>query len=237
MRYPLMPSPTMLPFSQTIFMLLLNRLQTKPSPQFSQSFVYFITFLSAVDNVGADAVIKIIEGIQPGLFGNLMTGVVLPNTQKAPVRSRRVIEVGLTNLLTKSDATLTGPIAQIWPPTFLALVDLFNLPQDLTYTSGTAEDLTALDPEEGGFQSSFSKLGASEAQVHDPVRSIPDTKKYASNQLALRSKERPGVLPPLLQQAQVAESQEAQADAGAQAKALSADEFVKYMTSNGDSIV
>lgn len=59
-------SNVMQPFSKTIFMLLLNRLQTKPSPQFSQSFVYFITFLAAVDNVGGDAVIAIIEGIQPG---------------------------------------------------------------------------------------------------------------------------------------------------------------------------
>lgn len=165
-----------------------------------------------------------------------MTSVVLPNTQKAPVRSRRVIEVGLTNLLTKSDAILVEPVVQIWSPAFLALVDLFALPQDLTYAAGTAEDLNALDPEEGGFQSSFSKLGASEAQVHDPVRSIPDTKKYASNQLSQRSKERPGVLTPLLQKAQAVEVQEAQADAAPQNKAQSVAEFMQFMSANGDSI-
>lgn len=47
-------------------MLLLNRLQSKPSNQFTQAFVYFFLFLAAVDNVGADVAIGSLEGIQPG---------------------------------------------------------------------------------------------------------------------------------------------------------------------------
>jgi exportin-2 (importin alpha re-exporter) len=104
----------MRPFSQTIFMLLLNRLQSKPSTQFSQSFVYYFAFLCAVDTAGPDFVIDVLNAIQPGLFGNLLTGVVLSNTQKAPVRSRKVIGVGLTKLLTKSDAILGQNYTQLW---------------------------------------------------------------------------------------------------------------------------
>ena len=57
---------TMQPFSQTIFVLLLNRLQTKPSPQFSQAFVYFFSLLSALDSVGPDYLVSILDAIQPG---------------------------------------------------------------------------------------------------------------------------------------------------------------------------
>lgn len=51
-------------YSQTVFMLLLNRLQQKPSTQFTQSFVYFFAFMGAIGK--ADFLITIMEGIQPG---------------------------------------------------------------------------------------------------------------------------------------------------------------------------
>jgi exportin-2 (importin alpha re-exporter) len=56
----------MRPFSQTIFMLLLNRLQNKSSAQFKLSFVYFVCFISALEHVGPDLVISILDTIQPG---------------------------------------------------------------------------------------------------------------------------------------------------------------------------
>jgi len=48
------------------------------------------------------------------LFGNVLNKVILANTQKAPVKSRKVIEVGLTNLLTKSDKILEPSSTQLW---------------------------------------------------------------------------------------------------------------------------
>lgn len=107
-------SSNMQQYSQSIFMLILTRLQSNSTPQFSQGVVYFLCYLAVVDNVGPDAVISTVDAIQPGLFGNLMKGVVLPNTQKAPQRSRRLIEVGLTKYLTKSDALLQQPAVQYW---------------------------------------------------------------------------------------------------------------------------
>lgn len=66
---------TMQPYSQTVFMLLLNRLQTKPSAQFTQSFVYFFTFLAAVGK--ADFLISVLEGIQPGCARSFRAGIRL----------------------------------------------------------------------------------------------------------------------------------------------------------------
>ncbi|RXK37557.1 importin-alpha export receptor [Tremella mesenterica] len=191
--YEFLPFDVMKAPSHTIFLLLLQRLQTKPSTQFSYSFVTYVSLLWVLDSVGPDFTIQLLDSIQPGLFGNLITGVILSNTQKLPIKSRKLVETGLTKLLTKSDAILTPPSQQYWSAILLALLDLFTLPQDITY-NGVSEDLDGLDPETAGFQSSFSKLGASERQTHDPVGHIVDTKAFASKELSRRSKEVPGVV-------------------------------------------
>ncbi|WVN85455.1 uncharacterized protein L203_100601 [Cryptococcus depauperatus CBS 7841] len=222
--YEFVPIDVMKSFSQTIFVLLLNRLQSKPSPQFNQCFVYFFAFLASLDNVGPDLLVAVLDAIQPGLFGNLLTGVILSNTQKVTVKHRKLVELGLIKTLTRSDALLSEPNNQYWPPTLLALLDLFTLPQDLTYSNieGTG-DITELDPEEAGFQSSFAKLGASEKGVRDPTAGIGDTKTLAAKELARRSSEKPGVLGPLIEAAQ---KEEQTTVAG----------FVQFMTSNGNTI-
>lgn len=56
----------MQPFAQTVFTLLLTRQQSKPSTQFTQGFVYFTLFLSAIENAGPDFLIATIDGLQPG---------------------------------------------------------------------------------------------------------------------------------------------------------------------------
>ena len=53
-------------FVQPVFMLLLNRLQSKPSTQFTSSFVYFAAFLCAIDNVGPDVLVSTLDNIQTG---------------------------------------------------------------------------------------------------------------------------------------------------------------------------
>lgn len=91
---------------------------------------------------------------------------------------------------------------------------MFNLPIDLTYSgasagggvAGAGGDITDFDPEEG-FQSSFTKLGASESKTHDPVSDVQDPKRFASAELSRRSKEKPGVVGGLIQQAKVADAE------------------------------
>lgn len=72
---------------------------------------------------------------------------------------------------------------------------MFNLPQDLTYTEEAASgDIASLDPEEAGFQSSFSKLGASDAGAVEAFKEITDVKSFASKEISRRSREKPGVV-------------------------------------------
>ena len=118
----------MRPYTNQVLLLLLNRLQSKPSALFTQAFVYFMTLLSAVESVGPDFVIQSLDAIQPGyvclhwekgdadfrLFGNILNGVVLSNTQKVSVKDRKVVEVGLTRFLAKSDIMISDSHRQLW---------------------------------------------------------------------------------------------------------------------------
>jgi exportin-2 (importin alpha re-exporter) len=121
-------SDVMRPYTNQVLLLLLNRLQSKPSALFTQAFVYFMTLLSAVESVGPDFVIQSLDAIQPGyvcllwesemltsrLFGNILNGVVLSNTQKVSVKDRKVVEVGLTRFLAKSDIMISDSHRQLW---------------------------------------------------------------------------------------------------------------------------
>jgi hypothetical protein len=64
----------MRPYTNQVLLLLLNRLQSKPSALFTQAFVYFMALLSAVESVGPDFVIQSLDAIQPGyVFGWVAT--------------------------------------------------------------------------------------------------------------------------------------------------------------------
>jgi exportin-2 (importin alpha re-exporter) len=61
-----MSSNVMQQYSATIFTLLLTRLNDKPSAHFKQGVVYFVGLLCALDRIGPDFVIGVVDGLQPG---------------------------------------------------------------------------------------------------------------------------------------------------------------------------
>lgn len=76
------------------------------------------------------------------------------------------------------------------PAAMEALLKLFLLPQDLKTTQD--EDVAVVDPDELGYQASFSKLGASEPAKRDPVASVTDARDYLTKSLASASQAKPG---------------------------------------------
>lgn len=104
------------------------------------------------------------------------------------------------------------------PATLLALLDMLNLPQDVTFSNAEADAISELDPE--GFTTSFSRLGAAEGKAADPVADVQDVKQFAAIELAKRSAEKVGVLGPLVGVAKESE-------------AGSVGEFESYMAQNG----
>lgn len=55
-----------------------------------------------------------------------------------------------------------------------------------------------VDPEDTGYQASFSKLGASEKARPDPVAYVAEPRTYLAEALVATSKARPGLVSALL---------------------------------------
>lgn len=56
----------MQPFTQPVFMMTLQRLQSAKTPQFSQAFALWALFMCAIAPVGADFFVSQLQAIQPG---------------------------------------------------------------------------------------------------------------------------------------------------------------------------
>ncbi|GAA6039444.1 hypothetical protein JCM8097_009549 [Rhodosporidiobolus ruineniae] len=189
--------------SSPVFVLLLTRLQTAKTDKFSQGLLRFICFAAAVQkqDLNPDAVVGFLDGVQPqpGLFAQVLP-VLLPEAQKAPTKDRKVIAVGLANLLTKSGKMLNEPHVRVWSTTLESLLRLLLLPVSLEATKSAAdgEDVTIVDLEDQGYQASFSRLGASEKPRADPVAYVEDVKVYLAQGLQVAAQGQPGKIPELI---------------------------------------
>ncbi|KAI5479889.1 importin-alpha export receptor [Pseudohyphozyma bogoriensis] len=208
--------------SNPVFVLLLTRLQGNKTDKFTQGLLRFICFAASLQKDGGepnpDGVIAMLDGCQPqpGLFAQVLP-VLLPEAQKAPTKDRKIIAVGLSNLLAKSESMLNAPNVQAWTPTMQALLRLFLLPGTLTPSTKATDEIDILDPDDTGYQASFSRLGASERVRPDPVAYVPEPRTYLATSLVAKSHAHPGVIRPLV---------------GA-VTAEFANPFMSYLSSNG----
>ncbi|GAA96918.1 uncharacterized protein L969DRAFT_96811 [Mixia osmundae IAM 14324] len=194
------PTPALEPYLRDLLILMLTRLTSSKTPTFVQAFIRTILFPIAVGKPGlsADELIAQIEAIQPGLFVQMLQAI-LPDAQKAPMKNRKIIEVGLSGLLSTSQRLQTPPMSNAWPGTLTTLLKLFLQHADLTSTGQEAEDdIVIADLEEFGYQASFSRLGAADIKRVDPVASIIDTRAHFAQALAGASRATPGKLPPMI---------------------------------------
>ncbi|KAM0752941.1 putative importin-alpha export receptor [Meredithblackwellia eburnea MCA 4105] len=189
--------------SNPAFMALLMRLQSSKTDKFSQGFLRLICFAASIEKPGlnADVVISLLDGCQPqpGLFSQVLP-VLLPEVQKAPTKDRKIIAVGLSNILACSETMLAQPSVNAWTPTMLALLKLFLLPFTLqkNTSAGDADEINVADADDTGYQASFSKLGASERVRPDPVAHVQDARAYLAQNLVAKSQSHPGQIRPLV---------------------------------------
>jgi len=94
---------------------MLTRLQTSKTAAFTKGFIYFLAFFASIQKEGyPNFVIQSFDSVQPGLFPQIMQGVLLSELEKTPQRQRRVVQVGLARLLTESSMMLEAPNNSIW---------------------------------------------------------------------------------------------------------------------------
>ncbi|KAI0029192.1 importin alpha re-exporter [Vararia minispora EC-137] len=191
------PPPDLQPYFRGIIMTLLTRMQSSKTDSYVYHFVCFLSYVMAipVEGLTPDYVIQAVDGIQPGLWSQLLTNFVVPQASKLAAKDRKVAAVGLTRMLTQSQAMLQPPSVAAWPQAFTALVQLFREPQALQRSTDDDADtgVTAIDVEEqtAGYQAAYSRLAAADAAPQDPTAHVPDVQAFAGQQLQSLVQSRP----------------------------------------------
>ncbi len=75
-----------------------------------------------------------------------------------------------------------------------ALLKLFLLPLPIAKNTSADDEVDIIDPEDTGYQASFSKLGASEKARPDPVAYVAEPRAHLAQSLVATSKLKPGVV-------------------------------------------
>ena len=93
-------------------------------------------------------------------------------------------------------AKTADTVALAWfrVPAMEALLRLFLLPLPIAKNTSADDEVDIIDPEDTGYQASFSKLGASEKARPDPVAYVAEPRTHLAQSLVATSKVRPGVV-------------------------------------------
>ncbi len=196
--------PVLARYKKPVLTLMLTRLQSSKTDKFSKGFVNFIGTLGCLQKADyPDAVVKGFDEVQPGLFPQILQGVVVPEVAKMPPYQRRTTFVGLARLATESPSMAQAPNNAALPALLSVLLPAIMTPSEAVDRAADEEEaLGAFDVEEQGFQASFSQLAASVSARKDPAAFAgADLKQYLAKQLSDASRRHPGVYGPAIEAA------------------------------------
>ncbi|PVV00396.1 hypothetical protein BB560_005227 [Smittium megazygosporum] len=190
-------------YLKPIFILVLNRLQSKKTPKFVRLFTQFVGFFCSIDvnlpktpnsteNRYIYKFLKTFEEIQPQLFLSLLTNVLV---QAIPVVSGpneiKYTTIGFTSLIcSKEFSNLKAPesIASSVISQIIKLLEDHSLKlKNKEYSESGLESenkLIELDFDEAVYQSSFSKLSTLENIKLDPCARITEPRQFVGYELS-----------------------------------------------------
>lgn len=206
------------PFKSAVMTLMLTRLQNSRTDKFVRGFVAFVASLALIRRKGSvypEATVQAFDAVQPGLFTQLVQGIIAPEVSKTPARKRTLVIVGLGRLLTESPAMLTSDaLAPVWSPLLGSLVTLSRdssiAAKSIEAQQAEVDEVYAEEWEEQNtFQAGFSKLAASAPKATESrdvvaVREVmggenKDPAEWLTEQVVRASQRAPGRLQTLLQ--------------------------------------
>lgn len=175
------PLASLQPFLKDIFIILLTRLNSSKTEALAQKFVRLFYFLASRDKEGCgpDFVVKAIDAVQPGIFGQLYVAVVIPDTQKLqrPI-DRKVAVIGLTKFVAFSEE-IAGQYHKNWSSTVMALLKLLEIPPVPSQEGDAAMELVDADIDDLSFGSTFTRLNTCKKRVVDLFPEVSgDLKKW-----------------------------------------------------------
>ncbi|KAK0159600.1 hypothetical protein PV327_010696 [Microctonus hyperodae] len=118
-------------YMKQVFVLLFQRLSSSKTTKFTKGLIVFFAYY--IIRYGATNLIKIIDQIQPQMFGMVLERVIIPDLEKiSGDTDRKAVAIGLSNLLIDCPTMMESQYNIFYSKLLDALVQLFESPQDNT---------------------------------------------------------------------------------------------------------
>lgn len=193
-----LPADSLANYVRQIFVILFQRLTSSKTTKYVKSLLVFF-FVFAIKN-GGSSLINTCDQIQNGIFGMVCDSLIVKDGSVQKISGnteKKIAAVGLTNLICGTEELVTGRYADKFNSLLLALIALFELPEDGTIP----DDEHFIEIEDTpGYQTAYSQLIFAGKPDYDPVAGIDDVKKYLATSLASLSAKVPGRVPALIAQ-------------------------------------
>ncbi|CAG8739238.1 14489_t:CDS:2, partial [Ambispora leptoticha] len=190
------PTANLDQYMQAIISLLMKKLSATRNEKFTIRFINFLCYFIALNKEGAgpDYIINAFDSIQPGLFLQVLTSIVILNLQKVQGQiERNICAVALTRLLTQSNTMLSPNYIVQWPSILTAVIKLFEAPVEIKKTGieEEQEEYVDFELEEAEFKSAFNKLVTASRAKRDPT-GIPNPRDFLARSVYALSQTHPG---------------------------------------------
>lgn len=187
------------PYINHIFFLLLSRLKNSRTERFVLRCTIFFFFVASeqTGTCGPDNLIQGVDAVQSGVFGQLMTSIILPQAQKLALPlDRKISALGLLRLLTCDLVLAPDAIYEnLIIPLLTCILKLFEMPIEQAQTDADEElFMDEIDADSMSFQASFSRLATTGGKRVDPFPQITDLKQYCATEMNLANRNMGGRL-------------------------------------------
>ena len=201
-----LPADAMQQFYQTIFNLLLTRLQSAKQKEtrhakFSRLIVHF--FALFVAKRGAGEFFSVLNGIQQGVAFSLIAQVWLQQLQKDTPKGldAKVQVIGLAKLLCETPDLLNDPSGQqLWCAIFSSASTVLASTSLAASNPDADVDLDSMLVVDVEYDATFSGLVNAKKQKIDPFPEVPDAGAAFAQAVQGLSNAQPGRLTPMIQE-------------------------------------
>jgi exportin-2 (importin alpha re-exporter) len=165
-----LPPETLSNYIKQVFIVLFQRLTSSKTTKYVKSLLVFF-FVYVIKN-GGSQLISTVDSIQNGIFGMVCDSLIVKDgtVQKiSGATEKKIAAVGLTKLLCETEELGTGGYADKFPGLLLALISLFELPED----ESIPDDEHFIEIEDTpGYQTAYSQLIFAGRPDYDPVAGV-----------------------------------------------------------------
>lgn len=125
------------------------------------------------------------------MFGMVIERIIITDVAKVTGEmDKKIVAIGVSKLLCQCSNILNEPYINYWMPILQALIQIFELPPDLSTIDG--DHFIEID-DAPGYQVAYSKLNYAEGKNPDPFPDIIDGRKFLVESLVKLCQQHPDI--------------------------------------------